>query len=81
MVPILPSILSMIIGVFGGSMIIETIFAVNGIGKLYIQSIGMLDYDVFVSTSMFYTLISLASTIIVDISYGFLDPRIRMGAR
>ena len=80
MVPILPSILAMIMGVFAGSMVIERIFSVNGIGQLYVQSIKMYDYDVFMADSMFYTIIGLSSTIIVDISYGFLDPRIRMGA-
>jgi ABC-type dipeptide/oligopeptide/nickel transport system permease component len=54
---------------------------VNGVGKLYIQSILMLDYDVFIATSMFYTIIGLASTIVIDLSYGFIDPRIRMGER
>lgn len=81
MVPILPSIISLFIGIMSGAMIIEQIFAVNGIGQLYLKSITFLDYDVFIATSMFYTIISLAGTIIVDLSYGFLDPRIRMGAK
>lgn len=81
MVPILPSIISLFIGIMSGAMIIEKIFAVNGIGQLYLKSISFLDYDVFIATSMFYTIISLAGTIIVDLSYGFLDPRIRMGAK
>lgn len=81
MVPILPTIISMIVGVLGGSLIIESIFAVNGIGKLYLQSISTLDYDVFIGTSMFYTIISLSSIIVIDLSYGFLDPRVRMGAK
>lgn len=81
MVPILPIIISMIVGVLGGSMVIERIFSVNGIGRLYIQSVNMLDYDVFMATSMFYTFITLASTIVIDLSYGFLDPRVRMGAK
>ncbi len=81
MVPILPTIISMFVGILGGSLIIESIFAINGIGKLYIQSIDMLDYDVFIADSMFYTIISLASIIIIDLSYGFLDPRVRMGAK
>ena len=81
MVPILPTIIGMIVGILAGSMIIEQIFAINGIGKLYIQSINMLDYDVFIATSMFYTAISLSSIIIIDLSYGFLDPRVRMGAK
>jgi len=81
MVPILPMIISLFLSILGGSMIIERIFAVNGVGSLYIRSIDLLDYDVFIATSMFYTFISLASAIIVDLSYGFLDPRIRMGAK
>jgi ABC-type dipeptide/oligopeptide/nickel transport system permease component len=81
MVPILPMIISIFLSILSGSMIIERIFAVNGIGSLYIKSISMLDYDVFIATSMFYTFISLSSTILVDLSYGFLDPRIRMGAK
>lgn len=81
MVPVLPMILSLFLGIMGGAMITETIFAVNGVGKLYLQSIRTLDYDMFVTTSMFYTFISLASIIITDLSYGFLDPRIRMGEK
>ena len=81
MVPILPTIISLFINIMSGAMIIEQIFAVNGIGQLYLKSITLLDYDVFMATSMFYTIISLGGTIIVDLSYGFLDPRIRMGAK
>ena len=81
MVPILPMILGEFLGILSGSMIIEKIFVVNGVGKLYIQSIAMLDYDVFIATSMFYTIIGLASTIVIDLSYGFIDPRIRMGEK
>jgi oligopeptide transport system permease protein len=81
MVPVLPMIISLFTGVIGGSIIIEKIFVVNGIGSLYLKSISMLDYDVFIATGMFYTVIGLASTILVDLSYGFLDPRIRMGAK
>lgn len=81
MVPILPTIISLFIAILTGSMIIERIFAINGIGYLFVQSIGLKDYDVFIATAMFYALITLSSMILIDLSYGFLDPRIRMGAR
>ena len=81
MVPILPSILGSFIGILGGSLIIEQIFSIPGVGALYTQSIFTRDYDVFMMDSIFYTAISLASGIIIDISYGFIDPRIRMGER
>lgn len=81
MVPILPMIISSFIGILGGSMIIEQIFAIPGVGELYIKSIQQLDYDVFMLDSIFYTLVGLLAGIVVDISYGFIDPRIRMGER
>ncbi len=81
MVPILPSIISMFVGVLSGSLIIEAIFGVPGIGALYIKSIQQLDLDLFMGITMFYTIIGLSSTILIDLSYGFIDPRIRMGAK
>lgn len=81
MVPILPMIISSFIGIIGGSMIIEQIFAIPGVGELYIKSIQQLDYDVFMLDSIFYTFVGLLAGIVVDISYGFIDPRIRMGER
>ena len=79
MVPILPMILSTFIGVLAGSFVIEQIFSIPGVGKLYLTSIQLFDYDVFMIDMIFYTFIGLLSGIVVDISYGFIDPRIRMG--
>ena len=46
-----------------------------------IQSINVRDYNFFMALTVFYTFIGLASGIVIDISYGFIDPRIRMGSR
>lgn len=81
MVPIFPSILSEFVAVLSGSMIIENIFGIPGVGMLYLTSIKVLDYDFFMLLSGFYTFIGLFAGIVVDISYGFIDPRIRMGAK
>lgn len=81
MVPILPMIISSFIGVLSGSFVIEKIFAIPGVGQLYMQSITLLDYDVFMMDTVFYVFISLLAGIVVDISYGFIDPRIRMGEK
>lgn len=81
MVPILPMILSMFVGILGGSLIIENIFGIPGIGKLYVTSIQLRDYNFFMADTLFYTLIGLAAGLIVDLSYGFIDPRIKMGER
>lgn len=81
MVPIFPSIIAEVILVMQGSIIIENIFVVPGVGNLYINSITALDYNFFMLLSAFYTLIGLVAGIVVDISYGIIDPRIRMGSK
>jgi len=81
MVPIFPSIISEVIAVLGGSLIIESIFVVPGVGPLYVASINSRDYNMFILLSAFYTLIGLVAGIVVDLSYGIIDPRIRMGSK
>ena len=81
MVAIFPSILSEFVSVLSGSLIIEKMFGINGVGGLYLNSITFQDYDFFMLLSGFYTLVSLTAGIVIDISYGFIDPRIRMGAK
>jgi oligopeptide transport system permease protein len=81
MVVILPMIIGEFIGILGGSLIIEKIFSIPGVGNLYITSINLRDYNFFMGLTFFYTLIGLLSGIVIDISYGFIDPRIRMGSK
>lgn len=81
MVPIVPMILSEFVSVLSGSLIIEQMFSIPGVGNLYLASIKELEYNFFMLLSGFYTLIGLTAGIVVDISYGFIDPRIRMGAK
>lgn len=81
MVPIFPMIIGQFVGILSGSLIIESIFSINGVGGLYISAINNKDYNFFMLLSAFYTFVGLAANIIVDISYGIIDPRIRVGAR
>ncbi len=81
LVPIFPMILGTIISVLSGSLIIENIFGVPGVGAIYLDSIQGRDYDVFQFVSMFYIAIGLVGTLVVDVSYGLVDPRIRMGSK
>lgn len=60
-----------------GSFIIEYLFAVPGIGRLYVQAIGQRDYSMIMGTTLLYALVVVVMNIIVDILYVFLDPRIR----
>lgn len=83
MVPIFPMIIGEFIGILSGSIIIEGLFSIPGVGKLYIGAVNAIppDYNFFMLLSAFYTFIGLLAGILVDISYGFIDPRIRMGAK
>ena len=81
MVVILPMIIGEFIGIMSGSMIIENIFGIPGIGNMFVASINVRDYNFFMAMIVFYTFIGLASGIVIDISYGLIDPRIRMGSR
>jgi ABC-type dipeptide/oligopeptide/nickel transport system permease component len=79
LVPLMPTFMSNVLSIISGSLIIEQIFAVPGIGKTYLLSISNKDYSVFMAISMFYVAVGLVSGILFDLSYGFIDPRIRMG--
>ncbi|MBE5787321.1 MAG: ABC transporter permease [Clostridiales bacterium] len=81
MVVILPAIFGNFIGIMSGSLVIEKIFSVPGVGGLYLNSINGRDYNIFMLLTVFYTTVSLLAGIVVDISYGFIDPRIRMGSK
>lgn len=81
MVPIFPSIIGEFISVLSGSMIIENIFSIPGVGGLYLASINSQDYDFFMMLSGFYLLVGLLASLVIDLSYGVIDPRIRMGAK
>jgi len=80
-VVIVPAIFGEFIGILGGSLIIEGIFAIPGVGGLTLNAITGLDYNIFMLSTCFYTAIGLVAGLVVDISYGFIDPRIRMGTK
>ncbi len=79
LVPLMPSILAEFIYIISGSIIIEQIFAIPGIGQTTITSFYNKDYSVFMACEMFYVIIGLFAQILMDMSYGLIDPRIRMG--
>jgi len=60
-----------------GSIIVEQIFAIPGIGKYFVTSVTNRDYPVVMGITLFFGVIIVIANLIVDITYGFLDPRIR----
>jgi peptide/nickel transport system permease protein len=65
--------------IFGGSVLIETVFAIPGVGRLLVSSIFGQDYVVVQAITFVIAVIVLMVNLIVDISYGWFDPRIRHG--
>ncbi len=78
LIPIVSLVIGWFLGIFGGSLVIENMFALNGMGKLMITSLRTADYDVVLFMQMFYVAISLLGNLIVDIVYGLVDPRVRV---
>lgn len=79
MVPLANVIIPMFTTIMGGSLVVENIFAIPGMGGLMIDSINVSDHQVTLATLMFYSLISVVTILLVDLSYGLIDPRIRIG--
>jgi peptide/nickel transport system permease protein len=65
--------------VFGGSVLIETIFNIPGMGRLMAESLFSHDYQIVQAGTLVIALVVVLSNLIVDISYGWFDPRIRYG--
>ncbi len=79
LVPVVNVIVPAFISIMGGSLVVESIFGIPGLGGITVRSINVADYSVTLASLIYYTLISLAAILLVDISYGLIDPRIRMG--
>ncbi|HZK41819.1 MAG TPA: ABC transporter permease, partial [Clostridia bacterium] len=78
-IPLCNVIVPMFTNVLGGSMVVENIFGIPGMGSLISQSIGVSDYYMTLAALFFYSIIGLVSVLVLDLSYGLVDPRIRMG--
>lgn len=64
-------------GLLTGTFVIESIFAIPGLGRHFVTSIYNRDYTVIMGTTVFYSLWLVSFNFVVDIAYGFLDPRIK----
>lgn len=78
LMPVVTIMGTLVAGVLTGSFVIEKIFAIPGIGRYFVEGINNRDYPVIMGTTIFYSAILLIMLFIVDVIYGFLDPRIRL---
>ena len=61
-----------------GGFVVELVFAIPGLGRYFVQAVQQLDYTVIMGTTVFYGAFLVLMVIIVDIIYGFIDPRVRL---
>ena len=61
-----------------GGFVVELVFAIPGLGRYFVQAVQQLDYTVIMGTTVFYGAFLVFMVIIVDIMYGFVDPRVRL---
>lgn len=78
LLPVVTLIIGWFMSIFMGSIVIEQMFQINGIGYLYYLCLTNQDYDVALAVNMLYCGISLLSNLITDLSYGLVDPRVRI---
>ncbi|MCM0647561.1 ABC transporter permease [Clostridium swellfunianum] len=64
-------------GIITGSIVVEKVYAVAGLGEYFVNTILSQDYPMIMGITLFYAVLIIASMLIVDIAYGFIDPRLR----
>ncbi|MFV9511186.1 ABC transporter permease [Tepidibacillus sp. LV47] len=64
-----------------GTFVVEQIFGIPGLGKYFVQSVSDRDYPMILGTTIFYSAILITANFLVDIAYGLIDPRIKIGAK
>ena len=77
MIPVITIIGTQLSALLSGAVLTETIFAWPGIGRLAVEALVARDFPMIRGTVIFMALIFLVANIAVDISYGFIDPRVR----
>ena len=78
LIPIITVLGPLIVNTMTGSLVIEKIFSIPGIGELMVRSIQQNDYNVTIALSFIYSLMYITIMLVVDILYGVIDPRIRL---
>lgn len=78
LIPIVTVTTWWLIGLFGGSVVIESIFLWDGLGKMMITGLNQRDFSVVLAMQMFYVILSLAGNVLMDIAYTLVDPRVKL---
>ena len=81
LIPIITVLAPLIVDLMTGSLVVEKIFAIPGVGSLLVNAIQSNDYNVVISLSFIYSAMYIGIMLVVDILYGIIDPRIRLAKK
>ena len=79
LIPVITILGPILVNLMTGTMVVEVICSVPGLGKILISSIQSSDYNLILACSFLYAAMYIIMMLIIDISYGIIDPRIRLG--
>ncbi|MCT1901717.1 oligopeptide ABC transporter permease [Oceanobacillus sojae] len=78
LIPLITVLGPMAVGLMTGSMVVEKVFAVPGIGEQFVKSIMTNDFPIIMGTTLFFAFLLTVIILVIDILYGIIDPRIRL---
>jgi oligopeptide transport system permease protein len=78
LIPVVTVLGPLAVGLMTGSLVIEKIFSVPGLGEQFVKSITVNDYPVIMGTTLLFAFLFVLIILVVDILYGIIDPRIRL---
>ncbi len=78
LIPIVTVLAPLIVDLMTGSLVVEKIFSIPGVGSLLVTAIQSNDYNVVISLSFIYSVMYIIIMLVVDVLYGIIDPRIRL---
>lgn len=77
-IPVVTTLGPLIAGIITGSVVVEKVFAIAGIGKYFVSSISSRDYPLIMGTTIFFAALLIFFNYVVDLLYGIIDPRIKL---
>ena len=78
LIPVVTIATAWVVSLFGGSIVIESVFLWPGLGKMLIDGLMQRDFSIVLTMQMFYVVLSLAGNVIMDVAYTIVDPRVRL---
>jgi oligopeptide transport system permease protein len=78
LIPLVTVVAPLTVYIITGSLVVEQIFQVPGIGEFFVTSVFVSDYSMILGTTLFFSILFILALLIQDILYGIIDPRIRV---